>query len=150
MILTSPAFKHNQPIPHRFTCDGDNVSPPLVITDVPAGAKSLVLIVDDPDAVPFAGHVFVHWTLCNINPKTHIIDEGSVPHGSLECATSYGKPGWGGPCPPAGNHHYHFKLYALNTILNVSSEANKSDCENAMHGFIVDQTELMGTYKRTP
>lgn len=149
MKLTSPAFKHNQPIPPRYTCDGANVSPPLAIADVPIGTKSLVLIVDDPDAVPFAGHIFVHWIIINIDPKIENIKEESAPDGATECTTSYGKPGWGGPCPPAGNHHYHFKLYALESVLDASPQWKKSDCENAMRGLIIDQTELIGTYQRS-
>ena len=145
MTLSSPAFAHNQTIPSKFTCDGADVSPPLEISDVPAAAKSLVLIVDDPDA-PRGD--WVHWTLWNIDPKTTQIEENSVPSGATQGVTDFGQPGWGGPCPPNGNHRYFFKLYALDTTLDLKPSARKSLLEEALTGHILDQSELIGPYQR--
>lgn len=145
MKLISSAFENNQSIPVEFTCDGANVNPPLSISGVPEGSKSLVLIVDDPDAP--AGD-WVHWTLWNIEPDTTEIKQGSLPEGTTEGITDFGKPGYGGPCPPSGTHRYQFKLYALDTILSLGKNASKSDIESAMQGHILDQALLIGLYKR--
>lgn len=145
MQLASSAFEHNQSIPSKYTCDGENVSPPLAISDVPAGAKGLLLIVDDPDA-PRGD--WVHWTVWNIKPDTAGIGEGTVPSGAIQGMTDFGRIGWGGPCPPGGTHRYQFKLYALDTELSLSSSARKSDIEQAMQGHILEQTILIGLYQR--
>lgn len=145
MELTSPVFSNNQSIPFKYTCDGDDINPPLLISDVPQNAKSLVLIIDDPDA-PQA--TWVHWTVFNISPKTVQIPENNVPPEAREGTTSFGKPGYGGPCPPSGIHHYYFKLYALDSSLNLDSSAKKEDIENAIQGHIIEQAELIGLYKR--
>lgn len=105
MIIKSPDFKNNQRIPSRFTCDGKDINPTLVFEDIPKNSKSLVLIVDDPDA-PMG--TWVHWTLWNIPKDTKIIEENSKPKGAIEGITSFGKPGYGGPCPPNGVHRYFF------------------------------------------
>lgn len=145
MKLISPAFEHNQPIPSKYTCDGENISPPLIVEAVPENTKSLVLIVDDPDA-PMG--TWVHWTLWNIAPDTKEIPENSVPAGAVEGMTDFGKPGYGGPCPPSGTHRYFFKLYALNKTLELNSAATKADIEKAMEGFLLGQAELIGLYSR--
>ncbi len=145
MKLTSPAFKNNQNIPEKYTCDGENLSPPLFISDIPVGTESLVLIVDDPDA---PSGCFVHWTLWNISPQTTEIPEGKIPENAIEGITDFGKPGYGGPCPPSGIHRYFFKIYALDTRLELDSSATKEDIEEVMEGHILEKAELIGLYQR--
>lgn len=145
MQLFSPAFTHQSAIPSRYTCDGDDVNPPLEIAGVPAGTTSLALIVDDPDA-PMG--TWVHWTVWNIPPDTHTISQRSVPRGAVEGLTSFGKPGWGGPCPPSGTHRYFFKLYALDTVLNLDPSTDKAALERAMEGHVLVRSELIGLYQR--
>lgn len=146
MKLASSAFADNNFIPAKYTCDGENVNPPLEISNVPENAQSLVLIVDDPDAP--AGD-WVHWTLWNILPQTKNILENSVPAGAAKGITDFGRPGYGGPCPPSGAHRYQFKLYAVDTTLDLSSSARKKDIENAISGHIISQSTLVGIYKRS-
>jgi len=145
MKLTSSAFEHNQNIPAKYTCDNENINPPLYISEVPENAKSLVLIMDDPDAP--AG-TWVHWTVWNIAPDTAEIPENSVPTNTQQGLTSFGQPGYGGPCPPSGTHRYVFKLYALDTTLNLDTNIEKEDIEKAMEGHILDNVELIGLYQR--
>jgi len=145
MKITSPVFGHNQKIPSKYTCDGENLSPPLEISGVPEGAKSMVLIMDDPDATH---GLWVHWVLWNISPDTKEIPENSVPAGAAEGMTSFGKPGYGGPCPPSGTHRYFFKLCALNKKLELSPSAEKVELEEVMAGQVLDQAELIGLYSR--
>lgn len=144
MTITGSVFLHTGLIPQKYTCDGVNVSPPLQISDVPEDAKSLVLIVDDPDA---PGGMWVHWTVWNIVPATEEILEDSVPDGATEGITDFGEPGYGGPCPPSGTHRYFFKLYALDTMLRLPSSAKKSELEQAMVGRILAKAELIGLYR---
>ena len=147
MILTSSAFNHNEKIPSKFTCDGGNINPELHIQNVPPEAKSLALIVDDPDAV--GGRTFTHWLVWNINPKTEIIKQESVPSGAIEGKNDAGKVGYLGPCPPDQKpHRYFFKLYALSQLLNLSPEASKSDLEAAIGNSLIEKTELIGIYER--
>lgn len=145
MKLTSKEFNQNGQIPGKFTCDGKNINPELKITEVPDNTKSLALIVDDPDAP--AG-TWVHWLVWNIDPKTEIITENSLPTGAVEGITSFNGRGYGGPCPPSGSHRYYFKLYALNDKLNLSGSAKVADLEQAIDGHILDQAELIGIYSR--
>ena len=145
MKILSPAFEANQTIPPKYTCDGENINPPLQIYDVPAGAKSLVLIFDDPDA-PMG--TWVHWTIWNIPPETKEIGENSAPIGAVEGITSFGSRGYGGPCPPSGTHRYFFKLYALDAMLDLPQSAKASDIKKAMKSHILDNAELIGLYKR--
>lgn len=145
MKLSSPAFENNQSIPSKYACDGENINPPLEISEVPEGARSSVLIVDDPDA---PGGDWVHWTIWNISPDTKEIYENSVPQGVVEGKTDFGRPGYGGPCPPSGAHRYQFKIYALDTDLNLNSSSTKKDIERAIEGHILDQAILIGTYQR--
>ncbi|MBI2636218.1 YbhB/YbcL family Raf kinase inhibitor-like protein [Candidatus Peregrinibacteria bacterium] len=145
MEISSPTFTHNGSIPSQYTCDGDDRSPPLRISGVPRGAKSLALIHDDPDA-PMG--TWVHWLLWNINPLTEEIEENGVPPGATEGMTSWGNTGYGGPCPPSGTHRYLFKLYALDTILDLPSSADMTKLEEATEGHILAKAELIGLYSR--
>ncbi|OGY26731.1 MAG: phosphatidylethanolamine-binding protein [Candidatus Woykebacteria bacterium RBG_16_43_9] len=145
MQITSTAFSHNNPIPAKYTCDGKDFSPPLQFSDVPANTKSLVLIVDDPDAL---GKTWVHWTVWNIDPQTAQIPEGEFPNESVQGVTDFGEVGYGGPCPPGGTHRYFFKLYALDNKLDLPYEARKEDIEKEMKGHIITKAELIGTYSK--
>lgn len=158
MQISSSAFLHNETIPSKYTCDGENISPPLTFSGVPESAQSLVLIVDDPDA-PHG--TWVHWTVWNIAPQTKEIPEDSIPNrapwdpsspavplAAVEGMTSFGKPGYGGPCPPSGTHRYFFKLYALDVLPDLPTSAKKEDVERTMEGHIVAQVELVGLYGR--
>lgn len=143
--LKSPVFEHQGTIPSHYTCDGADVNPELLIDGVPEGTKSLVLLVDDPDA---PGGNWDHWTLWNISPDTRSIPENSVPQGSTEGMTDFGRTGWGGPCPPSGQHRYQFKLSALDMRLSLDSSARKADVESAMEGHVLDEIVLVGLYSR--
>jgi len=145
MKLESSAFQNNQPIPLKYTCDGENVNPPLKINEIPEGTKSLVLIVDDPDA-PMG--TWVHWLVWNIEPQTREVPESPVFDEAVEGINSFKKTGYGGPCPPSGTHHYFFKLYALDIMLDLDSQAKVKDIEKAMEGHILDKAELVGVYSR--
>ncbi len=143
--ITSPAFVTNGYIPARFTCDGTDINPPLEIAQVPAEAKSLALIVDDPDA-PVG--MWVHWVVWNIDPATREISEDNVPRNAAQGKNDWKRNGYGGPCPPSGVHRYFFKLYALDTKLNLGAGTTKTDLEKAMQGHILAKAELIGLYKR--
>ena len=145
MIIESPEFKNNEHIPAKYTCDGEDINPPLLFNDVSEEAQSLVLIFDDPDA-PM--DTWVHWTVWNIDSKTRKIAENSVPTGAVEGITDFGRIGWGGPCPPSGTHRYFFKLYALDIKLDLSSKTRKHQIEEAMAGHIIKKAELIGLYSR--
>ncbi len=145
MKISSPAFENTGEIPSKYTCDGDNVNPPLSFVDIPDGTKSLALTVDDPDA-PVG--LWVHWLVWNIDPQTNEILENSIPLGSTEGITSFGKAGYGGPCPPDREHRYFFKLYALDITLDLPGTEKKDRLENAIQGHILAQAELMGRYDR--
>lgn len=154
MILASSAFGRNDPIPRRYTCDGADVSPPLVWSEVPEGTKSLVLIVDDPDAPDPAAPmmVWVHWLLYNIPPAAAEFPEGvnpkQLPLGTLQGINDWKRTGYGGPCPPLGRHRYFFKLYALDTLLRDLGRPGKIALEKAMRGHIIAEAELIGSYQR--
>lgn len=145
MRIISSAFKNNEQIPQKYTCDGADVNPPLQFYEIPAGTVSLVLIVDDPDA---PSGTWVHWVVYNIRPDILEIAENSTPSGSNEGITSLGKPGWGGPCPPSGVHRYFFKLYALDRSLDLPLVANKLEVEQTMQNHILQQASLIGLYQR--
>jgi Raf kinase inhibitor-like YbhB/YbcL family protein len=150
MELKSSAFAAGGMIPKQYTCDGGDISPPLSWTDVPPGSKSLTLIADDPDA---PRGTWVHWVVWNIPTTVHALDDNvpkrdSLPSGIKQGTTDFKKVGYGGPCPPSGVHRYFFKLYALDTSLNLPSTASKKDLETAMQGHILKQTELIGKYTR--
>ena len=141
--IESPAFGENEKIPAKFTCDADNINPQLDISGVSQEAASLVLVVDDPDA-PVG--TWVHWTIWNIDPGTTSISENSVPAGAVEGVTDFGVPGYGGPCPPSGTHRYFFKLFALDTTLDLDPSATAADLEAAIQGHVLDSVELVGLY----
>lgn len=145
MKITSLAFEHEQNIPAKYTCDGENINPALEFSDVPENTQSLVLIMDDPDA-PMG--TWVHWTLWGIEPSTNQIAENSVPAKAIQGKTSSGQNNYGGPCPPSGTHRYFFKLFALDTELKLPSFSEKQDLEKAMEEHIIDQAELVGLYSR--
>lgn len=143
MKIISSAFENNGRIPSKYTCNGENINPPLEIVDVPENTKSLLLIVDDPDA-PMG--TWVHWVVININPDITEIKENSVPDGGMEANTTFGKPGYGGPCPPGGTHRYFFKLYALNKMLEIDKSRDKESVLIQMEGSILASAELIGFY----
>jgi Raf kinase inhibitor-like YbhB/YbcL family protein len=143
--ITSSAFVTNGYIPARYTCDGTDINPPLEIDNVPAETKSLALIVDDPDA-PVG--LWVHWVVWNIDPATREIAEDNVPRAAAQGKNDWKRNSYGGPCPPSGVHRYFFKLYALDTRLNLGTGTVKTDLEKAMHGHILGKAELIGLYKR--
>ena len=143
--IASLAFQDNGAIPRQYTCDGQDINPPLMIENIPQGTKSLALIVDDPDA-PMG--IWVHWVLWNIPPNVKEIKENAVPAGAIEGMNDFRRHPYGGPCPPSGTHRYFFKVYALDTMLGISPDANKADLEKAMKGHILGQGELIGLYKR--
>ncbi|PYJ22357.1 MAG: YbhB/YbcL family Raf kinase inhibitor-like protein [Verrucomicrobia bacterium] len=144
MKITSSAFQQGANIPSKFSCDGANTSPPLQISDVPSEAKSLVLIVDDPDA---PSGLFTHWVVWNISSQTTTIAEGSTPKG-VQGTNDFGKSGYGGPCPPSGTHRYYFKIFALDRELDLPFGAKRGQLDAAMKGHVVAQGEVMGRYSR--
>ena len=144
MKIESDVFVNSGKIPVLYTCNGESKQPPLKISEVPKGAKSLALIVDDPDA---PSGDFVHWVVWNINPEISVIENGNIP-GAIEGHTSLNRPGWIAPCPPSGMHHYNFKLYALDIVLSLPKSSTKIDLIRAMGGYIIDNTTLVGLYGR--
>ena len=152
MKLTSPAFQHNGKIPSRYTCDDTNINPPLLISNVPPEAKSLVLIMDDPDIPEIAKknfnvEVWDHWVVFNIPPTVREIEEGKNPPGMLGKNTR-GNNTYGGPCPPDREHRYFFELYALDTMLGLKEGATKKEVEKALERHVLEKTELVGKYER--
>ncbi|MDH4234023.1 MAG: YbhB/YbcL family Raf kinase inhibitor-like protein [Gallionella sp.] len=154
MIISSPAFKRDGVIPARHTCDGLNISPVLKWTGMPAGTKSLALIVDDPDAPdPVAPKMtWVHWVVYNIPPNTSGLPESisaeGLPPGTLQGLNDWKYAGYQGPCPPVGKHRYFFKLYALNAMLPDLKYPTKAALEKAMQGRVLAQSRLVGLYER--
>ena len=144
MALTSPAFNNGEPIPEKYSCDGEDISPELDWFGTPEGTVSLALIMDDPDA-PMG--TWVHWVLYNLPMDLSGLREGMTGVG-LDGSNSWGTTGYGGPCPPSGTHRYFFKLYALDINLDFESVVDKAALEAAMEGHILGQAELMGTYSR--
>jgi len=144
MKITSSAFQQGGNIPSKFSCDGANTNPPLQISDAPREVKSLVLIVDDPDA---PSGLFTHWAIWNISPQTTTIAEGSTPKG-VQATNDFGRSGYGGPCPPSGTHRYYFKIFALDRELDLPFGAKRSQLDAAMKGRVIAQGELMGRYSR--
>lgn len=148
--LTSTAFSHKGSIPTKYTCDGKDISLPLKWRDPPPGTKSFALIADDPDA-PVG--TWVHWVLYNLPAETRALPEAvppeaELPDGSRHGKNSWGRKSYGGPCPPSGTHRYFFKLYALDTVLDLAAGASKRKLLKAMKGHILAQTELIGKYSR--
>lgn len=140
--ITSPVFAHNSLIPAKYTCDGENVNPPLNINGFPEGTRSLVLIVDDPDA-PMG--TWVHWVVWSLPPKA-TIEENMISE--TEGLNDFRRQQYGGPCPPSGTHRYFFKVYALDTVLELSPNSRKKDVEKAMSGHTLAKGEIVGLYRR--
>jgi Raf kinase inhibitor-like YbhB/YbcL family protein len=145
MKITSSAFQEGGDIPSKFTCDGADVNPALRFEGAPAEAKSLALIVDDPDA-PVG--LFTHWLAWNIDPKTTKIAENSAPPSGVQGRNDFGRSGYGGPCPPSGTHRYYFKIFALDRTLDLKSGTKRADVDAAMRKYVIAQSELMGRYSR--
>jgi Raf kinase inhibitor-like YbhB/YbcL family protein len=144
--IKSAAFAQGQAIPVKYTCDGEDISPPLQWSEPPDGSQSFALISDDPDA-PVG--TWVHWVLFNLPADTRELSEQAIrPSGSQDGQNSWGRTGYGGPCPPSGTHRYFFKLYALDTMLDLPAGANKNQLLQAIEGHILAQIEVMGTYSR--
>lgn len=147
MKLQSSAFEHNANIPSKYTCDGENINPPLQISDVPDNAASLVLIMDDPDAIKPAGKVWDHWIVFNMPVDTTDIEENSQPQG-IAGSNTRENLSYGGPCPPDAEHRYFFKLYALDIELALVEGSSKKEVEKAMEGHVLAYAELIGLYNR--
>lgn len=146
MKLLSPAFSDGEKIPDKYGYPEKNVNPPLKIEGVPEDAKSLVLLMDDPDAVEPAGKVWDHWTVWNIDPDSKEIPEDSVPTEAVEGETDYGEKGYGGPNPPDKEHVYRFRLFALDEELDLPESSMKDDVEEAMEGKVLAEAKLTGRY----
>ncbi len=154
MTLTSPSFAAGGEIPRRHTCQGQDVSPALAWAGVPAGAKTLALVVDDPDAPDPAAPktIWVHWVVFDIPATATGLPEGAgtaPPLGAHAAKNDWGRAAWGGPCPPVGRHRYFFKLYALDVSLPPDPVSTKADLEDAMQGHVLASAELMGTYEKS-
>ena len=145
MNITSPDFLMNEEIPSKYTCDGVNISPTIEWSGYPEGTQSLVLIVDDPDA---PGSNWVHWLMWNINPAEGLIGSDSAPEGAIIGINSFGDNNYGGPCPPSGIHRYQFKLYALDSELELDAASSKEDVLSAKEGHELDKVLLVGTYSK--
>lgn len=150
MRLSSSSFKDGGTIPTRFTCDGEDISPPLHFSGLPGGTRSVALVCDDPDA-PVG--TWVHWVIYNLPADTAALDEAlpakeTLPDGSMQGMTDFQRIGYGGPCPPAGTHRYFFKLYALNTMLDLPPGVSKSGLIEAMEGHLLSECRLIGLYSR--
>ena len=143
--ISSPAFENTGKIPRKYACDGANVNPPLKVENVPSNTKSFALVFDDIDAPRGS---YVHWILWNIDPNVTEIKENSVPEGAVQGVNDFKRRYYGGPCPPGRAHKYVFKIYALDTLLNLNPSSTKKDMEKAMQGHIISQSQLMGVYKR--
>lgn len=150
MIIENPAFKNNERIPSKYTCDGDNMSPELRWNRAPKESKTFALVMDDPDA-PMG--VFTHWVIFNIPSSENGLPEnvptdGKLPNGSVQGRTDFGRIGYGGPCPPSGVHRYRFRIYALNTSLNLPVGTTKQQVLKAIQGHVLADAELIGLYSR--
>lgn len=154
LSIMSPSFMQGSEIPARHTCDGLNISPPIMWAGLPPGTKSLALIVDDPDAPdPAAPQMtWVHWLLYNIPANTSELTESgageNLPSGTLQGVNDWHRTSYAGPCPPIGRHRYFFKLYALDSVLPDLKKPTKASLENAMQGHVLAQSSLMGVYRR--
>jgi len=144
--ISSPAFENGGEIPKKYTCDGANVNPPLKIENVPSNTKSLALVFDDIDA---PRGTYVHWILWNIDPSVKEIKENSVPERVVQGVNDFKKLNYGGPCPPRRAHKYVFKIYALDTLLNLNPNLTKKDLEKVMEGHIISRAQLTGLYNRS-
>ena len=146
MKIESSAFANGAEIPRKYGYKQDNVNPPLTISDVPSNAKSLALVMDDPDAMGAVGKVWVHWVVWNIDPSTGEINENSTPSNSIQGKTDFGETAYGGPAPPDKEHTYIFKLYALDENLSISEGSTKAQVEEAMQNHVIEESKLTGRY----
>jgi Raf kinase inhibitor-like YbhB/YbcL family protein len=142
MKLSSPVFNNGEMIPSKYTCDGEDINPPLIIDDIPPGTQSLALIVEDPDAIR---GVWVHWVVYDITPRARI-EENSVPGKTAQ--NDFGRSEYGGPCPPSGTHRYYFRLFALDTMFDLPDGAGAQVLKEREEGHVLDKAELMGVYIR--
>jgi len=153
MRISSTAFSNQTAIPALYTCEGKDISPPMAWSDIPAGTKSLALVVDDPDAPDPAAPkmTWVHWVLYNLPPTNGGLPEGVKAHpaGTNEGVNDWKRTGYGGPCPPIGRHRYFHKLYALDTVLPDLKQPTKVKLEEAMKGHVIGEAQLMGTYQKS-
>lgn len=145
MKISSSAFEEDGKIPEKYTCDGEDINPPIQITDYPSNTKCFVLIVEDPDAP--AGN-WIHWILFNIPINKAEIAENESVEGAVEGMTDFGKSGWGGPCPPSGSHRYYFRAYALDKTLDLQEGASKEQIEQEMQGHILDSAAITASFSR--
>jgi Raf kinase inhibitor-like YbhB/YbcL family protein len=154
LVLTSSAFTNNGAIQSKYTCEGRDVSPPLAWSGAPAGTKSFALIMSDPDAPdPKAPQrIWTHWVVYNLPATAASLSEAttpdSLPKGAREGPNDWGRPDWGGPCPPIGRHRYYFRLYALDTVFDPALRPTREQLEKAMKGHVLESAELMGTYQK--
>ncbi|MGD8707776.1 MAG: YbhB/YbcL family Raf kinase inhibitor-like protein [Nitrosopumilaceae archaeon] len=146
MKIESTAFENGDEIPRKYGYKKDNINPPILIKEIPNEAKSLALIMDDPDAMGAVGKIWVHWIVWNIDPSISKINENSVPSNSIQGKTDFGEMDYGGPAPPDKEHTYIFKLYALDKKLDINEGSSKSQVEEAMKGHIIDEAKLEGKY----
>jgi Raf kinase inhibitor-like YbhB/YbcL family protein len=145
MTITSTAIDGKGKVMPQYTCDGKDINPPLTFSEIPVESQSLALVMDDPDA---PGGIFTHWLLYDMSPATLQITENHMPLTGKAGTNSFGKVGYGGPCPPSGTHRYFFTLYALNTVLDLPEGATKEALVQAMDGHVLAQCELVGTYTK--
>lgn len=138
-------FKNMKNIPVKYSCEGDDINPRLELFNIPSSTKSLALTCEDPDA---PRGIFTHWVIWNINPNVEIIKENSIPLGAVLGLNDAQKKGYIGPCPPSGVHRYYFKLYALDSVLNLREGSTRKELEKAMQGHIIDKAEIIGTYSK--
>ena len=143
--ITSPAFRNNQSIPARYTCNGRDIHPPLSFAKIPPNTRILVLMAEDPDA---PSKPFTHWLAWNLIPNIKLLEEGRLPDGSLEGQNDFGLIGYNGPCPATGTHHYHFKVYALDIPLVLNAGISKEQLDAAIAGHVIEEATLIGTYKK--
>lgn len=144
MFIKSPDFKHNETIPAKFTCDGTDQSPELLLAGIPPETKSLAIITFDPDSI----NGFTHWLLWNIPAETERILSDTIPEGTVVGKNDFGKNIYGGPCPSSGTHHYVFTLYALDTVLDIPEDSSRENLLSTMEGHVIDSSELIGIYGR--
>lgn len=147
LIVTSSAFNNGSNIPRQYTCDGENVNPDLEIANIPPESRSVVLIMDDPDA---PSGTFTHWIVANIPPRALVTipEDAALDMPGVQGKNNFGKSQYGGPCPPSGTHRYYFKAYALNTELRIDEGADREEVESAMANHVIARGEIMGTYGR--
>lgn len=143
--VTSSVFSEGEEIPQKYSCDGENIHPPLTIEGVPAEAQSLVIIMDDPDAPQ---GTFTHWLLWNLEPTVQEIEENVDPEDAVYGENDAGQVGYAGPCPPSGTHRYFFKVYALDNFLDIPHDSTRQELEKYLEGHIIDEGELVGKYTR--